>query len=546
MYTGYFNPIIDKKLQSQKIKKNYKFLENNNKNPTENISDTLDNLNIKRLNSFPLAYKDRNMFKISEIVNDAEFVQDTKIKRGITNTGNNIITEIPGTPGENFPLYWRQSGLITLPNKSLRNRSGTVSLNPNYLKTPPVQYKMNGKFHLADGSTKNKLTINKNLKKPLMDIIYYNNGSISLPSGYSINPSTYDNFGQLVGPPEYANTILRPDGIIETLNAQALDPTKFNCDEKNLPDLCSKSFNFVFFGCWNLSDPKTLGRESVIEHIRTNRDKKQISFGVLGGDNYYDDNLRPFDVNKGEFNMENKDNLLDGFRQVNSLNLFFIGILGNHDVKTKEQQLSISRVLPNIHIYEFRSIDIYNIRFILINTNVILHLFESSPSDRQKNILYLYDEIIDQMRFDKHNILVMHHPIIGFYSEKNESENKKTNIKTSTIPFYAQFVDKIFKKIYNGYSVSALASDIHAYQKIKISKKNYREQIYFYQYIVGTGGGKPDKLERYKFKIQSTIFSESDQLDISLEELQDAYGYLFLKMNLCQKDILFCEYQKVK
>jgi hypothetical protein len=534
MYTSYYNPIIDKKIQeSQK-----KFLKNNRKNLADNLFDKQNNNNIKRLASLPKAYIANDMFKISEIVNDNEFFQNTKIKREQNQDGSNIITEIPGIPGENFPLYWRQSGLIKLPNGSLRDKYGTITLNPNYLKTPPVQYKMDGKFHLADGSTKNKLTLTKNLKKPLMDITYYNNGSIRLPSGYRINPSTYDTFDRLVGPTEYANTILRPDGIIETLNAQAIDPARFNCDENNLPEFCGKSFQFVFFGCWNLSDPKTLGRESVIEDIRANRDKEQISFGVLGGDNYYDDNMRPFDVNKGEFNMENKDNLLEGFAQLNSLNLFFMGILGNHDVKTKEQQLTLSKMLPNIHIFEFRSVDIYNIRFILINTNVII------SSDREKDILYLYDEIIDQMRLDKHNILVMHHPIIGFYADK--SENKKTNIKTANIPFHLQFVDKIFRKIYNGYSVTVLASDIHAYQKIKISKKNYKEQIYFYQYIVGTGGGKPDNLETYKYKIQRTILSESDPLDISLEELNDSYGYLFLKMNLCHKNGLFCVYKKVK
>jgi hypothetical protein len=515
-----------------------------NKEPVQTQLFNKINENEKELfEKLPKAFSKSDIFSLSAIGQNNEFEPNNKIKR-VTYPDRQLLVQVPGNETLTEYSEWEADGQITLPNKSVRNKNktGKIVISNDYILNPPVYYEARrGKYHLENGTTRNKLRVDKNLKKPLMDMSWFDDGSIRLPSGYSINPSTYAN-DSLIGLPLYADTILRPDGIIETLDGKEyIISSKIECpNEFGYRDFCEKTkFNFAFFGCWNMRTASS-ARDRVVEAIRTNRDKDKISFGVLGGDNYYSDNRRSLDLATGDFDESDADDdLLEGFHMINSLNLFFMGVLGNHDKDTQEQQLKLYKRLPNVHIYNFKSVDIYNTRFILLNSNVVFDL-QKKESTKRENTLYLYSEIVDQMLAGKHNIIVLHHPIVGYYTG-----NKKDNIQLAALPLYVEFIEKIFKKVYHGYRVSVLSSDIHTYQKIKIAKPSHPD-IFFYQYVVGTGGAKPDSMAHLKYVIQNSTLGTNDRVSLKLEDVQDAYGYLLVSIqNICSTKEIACKYEKV-
>lgn len=94
-----------------------------------------------------------------------------------------------------------------------------------------------------------------------------------------------------------------------------------------------ENFNIVVFGCWNEGCKENSGQKSVSNLIKTNETK--YKFMVVLGDNYYAEKKTLLKIGKTDLKIKetNIQELINGFKCLENINLEKKLIMGNHDVE---------------------------------------------------------------------------------------------------------------------------------------------------------------------------------------------------------------------
>lgn len=324
---------------------------------------------------------------------------------------------------------------------------------------------------------------------------------------------------------------------------------------------------FVFFGCWNnLNTNLNTNLENTMATLKTHlKENPEISFVVVGGDNFYpdkskkkeqkkqDDAEKKDKKEKKDTDAEKKDkctkiinlnNLTNGFNLLPKEIPIYM-LLGNHDLETNaenEQKFCIHNdeddpivELPNTcTILQHEKHLVSNLNNITLGTNfarvlnnTLILMIDTSMYDTAESELYVpcynnfYNAIvnIEELRSAQNawiaqtikqienneiqKIIIMgHHPITGYKVKKDKCI--LTELQQPFIDMWNSLLNRIPSRI----NISYLCADIHNYQEsVIIFNSHLKKPIH--QYIVGTGGTELDAKEH--INCSERIFSESSK-----------------------------------
>jgi len=259
---------------------------------------------------------------------------------------------------------------------------------------------------------------------------------------------------------------------------------------------------FIFVGCWN-NPYNTLGEGAgaggaayrpVFDAI--NRDPATTL--ILGGDNIYP--LKVKGTNERSFNL---GEVQKGFNSINkeSKPTIFTA-LGNHNIGERDVLEKI-RNLYKIPEKTYYSVDFTDATIVFLDTNI----FKKSDftDDIYLEMMHFVETTIDRLlAIRKPYYIVGHYPIAGIrYDDKYMLRGKHMLLQNmSKYP-----------------PIALLTSHLHIYQRGTIQYK----EMSVTQYIVGTGGAKPDKLPILEV---DGIHVRDDTFNYTVEESQRPYGYL--------------------
>jgi len=305
---------------------------------------------------------------------------------------------------------------------------------------------------------------------------------------------------------------------------------------------------FVFFGCWNsLNENSNL--ENTMNMLKTHLTANpEISFVVIGGDNFYpdkskkkeqkEDKKKEKDKDKDKKEKKDKeekqqdictkiinlDKLTRGFDFLpKDIEIYML--LGNHDLETNignEQKFCIQHGEDLIeepsntctilqhekHLVSSNKNITLGTNFVRVLNNTLLLMIDTSMYDTAESESYVpcYNNYynsnvnIEELRSTQNgwitqniqnhdgikNIIIMgHHPITGFKVKKDECI--LTELQQPFIDMWKSILQIIPSQI----NISYLCADIHNYQEsIVVFNSHLKKPIH--QYIVGTGGTELD------------------------------------------------------
>lgn len=334
---------------------------------------------------------------------------------------------------------------------------------------------------------------------------------------------------------------------------------------------------FIHFGCWNeygcnLINSKT-PLSKVMRLLNNYIQNHKIKFIDIAGDNNYPEYL----TSKSNSKKLNANKFFSGYDCLPK-NIKKYIIFGNHDIEDKMiiDDLNLNLIKTKINLstnpfnkdnncnsldlqYLYTALDpsykifsdvIYKIyhktMIIMIDTTILTNLknlsslecytkiFKNFPINQklsQENLIkYQLDcvrNIIIKYPDIKNYIFIGHHPI--FFCKKSNHSAFITITKDKIINFFIQITD-ILKDKYIYY----LCADSHYYQSSIININN----LIINQYIVGTGGAHPEKIDfDYMIKNKQT-YQEKNILNnkISYQILNHKNEYGFLVINIKSLD----------
>ena len=263
-------------------------------------------------------------------------------------------------------------------------------------------------------------------------------------------------------------------------------------------------YPFIFVGCWNnpyntLDEGGAGGAggaayRPVFDAINADAAPTLI----LGGDNIYP--LKIKGTNQRSFNL---GEIQRGFNSINkeSKPTVFTA-LGNHNIGEHDVFEKI-RSLYKIPEKTYYSVDFTDATILFLDTNI----FKKSDftDDVYLEMMHFVGTTINRLlALRKPYYIVGHYPIAGIrYDDKYMLRGKHMLLENmSKYP-----------------PIALLTSHLHIYQKGKIQYKAMNVT----QYIVGTGGAKPDKIPILEV---DGIHVRDDTFNYTVEESQRPYGYL--------------------
>lgn len=347
---------------------------------------------------------------------------------------------------------------------------------------------------------------------------------------------------------------------------------------------------FGFLGCWN--NGSCLANENAFYYVITHI--KQLipppEFIIIAGDNYYPKKVKDKDKDKDKkpkYYIINKNHLRSGFECLPT-NIKTYIIYGNHDLDTNTakkiytiqdagqdarqadsceiMKLEIESVEQNQNMKLDSFIAEYfpdkNTSIIMFDTNLFddstipdcypvtddptVSTFTINTSTIDSLITKQNDQVqkfVEQHQLhnqSNHNIILIgHYPIVSVKVKEDKVDKVDKDQPTTILPKMLQFFLYI-KSMYKGenQTFTYLCADTHLYQKgtIKISSTNNAETMEFNQYVVGTGGAKPDKFNSsqldFSFAVNETYSVEYKITDSILQ-----HGYL--KVNYIDQQLDF-------
>ena len=321
---------------------------------------------------------------------------------------------------------------------------------------------------------------------------------------------------------------------------------------------------FVNFGCWGDYNNKIYGNpwlSNVIKKI--NNEIEKIDFFIVNGDNYYQQKIKNGESKKSKkIDIEELKKGFDKlFEVLNNDDQELYLVLGNHDLEyinkaceTTTTEKEIVEKYNNrgiIHIPNnltmFKEFD--NNIIIMIDTNIYANIkkncykeINDSFDDNYDFINYQKELIIKRLneKMYKNIIVCGHHPIFGIKNQLIKEGKRKGGIEILSREIYDLFFDVI-----NGHAENYhyLCSDIHNYQKGKVTIIEGDKQIEINQYIIGTGGAKldDDYNEKYDENFNSdnnndnvcSIDAKIDNIELNykIHEHSSQYGYIVVEID---------------
>jgi hypothetical protein len=240
---------------------------------------------------------------------------------------------------------------------------------------------------------------------------------------------------------------------------------------------------FLSMGCWNTPGR---GRDVVTAAIQS-RPERVV---VLTGDNVYP-------TKSGAERVYNEAVLREGAARMRGKNIY--AAYGNHNLEVPRiadiESSELGWTLPRRH-YAARFAD--NYALVVLNNN-IMHLPES---ELQTMLDWFRDVQAELARTGTQYYLVQHVPLVSF---------KKGAVQT--LPFGDRVVAALTHM-----PIAVLCADTHNYQYGRIVLRDGR---ILHQYVVGTGGARPDTL----------MHADGDTYDLgygtyTMVASRQAYGYL--------------------
>lgn len=327
-----------------------------------------------------------------------------------------------------------------------------------------------------------------------------------------------------------------------------------------------KNFDIVVFGCWNEGCKKNSGQKSVANLIKENETK--YKFMVVLGDNYYAEKKTLFNIKKNKLKIKetNINELTNGFKCLENINLEKKLIMGNHDVEDSfDKSCSTLKVQLKLPWYDVKfpfGVDKYylyhdkikntyeTILFIYLDSSLYDEDLNDSNScyleslgigtnelkEKQKQFILSTLEEINKKIYNINNVVFFaHEPLITF---KNKNGKNKSSVNSELLKILFEEKTK-----YNGVEFYWICADYHIYQNSKITNKSLPEQ-HIYQWIFGTGGGELDKVptfniyedDKYKLEILPNVVFNSAGEDISTQFNSfgvEKFGYGEISFDFC-------------
>lgn len=328
-----------------------------------------------------------------------------------------------------------------------------------------------------------------------------------------------------------------------------------------------KNFNIAIFGCWNEGCKENSGQKSVSNLIKSSESK--YKFMVILGDNYYAKKKSLFKIGKNEFKIKetNIQELANGFKCLEDINLEKKLIMGNHDVEESfDKSCSALKVQLKLPWYDVKfpfGVDKYylyhdeitntyeTILFIYLDTSLYdddlndnnscyqssLDIQVNELKKKQKQfILSTLDEITKKIYNINNVVFFAHEPLITF-KNKDGKNISSTNSQLLEILFEE-------KTKYKNIGFYWICADYHIYQNSIITDKSLPPGQQITQWIFGTGGGKLDKPslsnsfedDKYKLEILPNKVFNSAGEDISQQFDAfgvDKFGYGEISFDFC-------------
>jgi hypothetical protein len=325
------------------------------------------------------------------------------------------------------------------------------------------------------------------------------------------------------------------------------------------------NFKIVVFGCWNKGCKENSGQKSVSSLIKANESK--YKFMVILGDNYYADKKILSEKYQLKIKETNIQELIDGFKCLDNINLEKKLIMGNHDVdESIDKSCSALKIQLKLPTYDVKfpfGYDLYylykdakkntyeTILFIYLdsslynkNLNDTNSCYKSSLNIdidklREKQDKFLLDTlstIIKNKVYNINNVIFFsHEPLFTF---KNKKEKIYSSIKTDLIEILFKEKTK-----YNGVEFYWICADYHIYQNSIITNSLFQGQK-ISQLIFGTGGGELDIVptmntyteDNNKLQILENVVFNSNGDNISDEFNKfgvEKFGYGEISFDFC-------------
>lgn len=325
------------------------------------------------------------------------------------------------------------------------------------------------------------------------------------------------------------------------------------------------NFKICVFGCWNKGCKVNTGQRRVSELIKSKESK--YKFMVILGDNYYAEKLT---LGNGlKVKDTNINELLDGFKCLENINLEKKLIMGNHDiVDSLDKSCSALKIQLKQPTYDVKfpfGYDLYylyqkeneyeTVLFIYLDTslydeslNDTNSCFKSSLNvdigvlkEEQDTFIKQTLEMTNNKTYNIENVVFFaHEPLITF---KNKIKDKK-NVNSGS--FNKSLLELLFdqKNKYKDKNFYWICADYHIYQNSIITHNEFPECV-INQWIFGTGGGELDTpptintytvniptvniptvntptVNQYKLEILPNVIYDSNGNDIST--LFNTYG----------------------